>query len=84
MENVAVFVDEILLNYYQKIHQYEENNWDIYRFGFDGTDRSKDFSIEKHLNYLKFFGTMTQKKATRYKALINRTNWILPAHQNFY
>ena len=45
MENAAAFVDEILWNYYQKIHQYMENNWDIYRFGFDGIDRSKDFDI---------------------------------------
>ena len=55
MENVATFVDEILFDYYQKIHQYEENNWDIYRFGFDGIDRSKDFNIQRHLNYFKFF-----------------------------
>jgi len=59
MENEAAFVDEILWNYYQKIHQYMENNWDIYRFGFDGIDRSKDFDINKHLNYFKFIFTNT-------------------------
>jgi FkbM family methyltransferase len=55
MEKVATFVDEILLDYYLKIHQYEENNWDIYRFGFDGINRSRDFNIRKHLDYFKFF-----------------------------
>jgi FkbM family methyltransferase len=55
MENVETFVDELLFDYYQRIHQYETNNWDIYRFGIDGIDRSKDFNIPKHINYFKFF-----------------------------
>ena len=33
---------------------------------------------------VKFFGTMTQKKAARSKALINLQNWVLPAYQNFH
>lgn len=69
MESEAGFVDEILLNYYQRIHQHEKNNWDIYRFGFDGIDRSKDFNIEKHLNYLKFFIHNTDRIFSSYLLL---------------
>ena len=76
MENVAVFVDEIFSNYYQRIHQYEENNWDIYRFGFDGIDRSKDFNIEKHLNYLKFFINNTGRIFTSYLLLSDNESKI--------
>ena len=69
MENLATFVDEILFEYYQRIHQYEENNWDIYRFGYDGIDRSKDFDITKHLNYFKFFISNTDRIYASYLLL---------------
>jgi FkbM family methyltransferase len=55
MDDPGQFVDYIITQYLTRMHEYPQNNYDADRFSFDGVDRSKQFDLVLHKQYLWFF-----------------------------
>ncbi len=54
MNHPRQFLDHIVAQFLLRMHQWPANNYDAVRFSFDGTDRSMQFNIEQHKDYLLF------------------------------
>jgi len=48
------FLDHLLTQFLVKMHEQTENNYDAMRFSYDGVDRSNQYHVTEHKNYLCF------------------------------
>ncbi len=49
------FRRQVQAQFFNDMHRMEANNYDAYRYGHDGVDRSHLFDVHKHVNYLEWF-----------------------------
>ncbi len=49
------FKHQIKKLFFTDMHRMEPNNYDSYRYGFDGVDRSNIFDVDKHIRYHEWF-----------------------------
>jgi len=49
------FKYQVKAQFLSDMHRMEADNYDAYRYGFDGVDRSRIFDVPKHVRYLEWF-----------------------------
>jgi len=54
INHAGEFLDHLLTQFLVKMHERPENNYDAMRFSYDGVDRSHQFNVTEHKNYLGF------------------------------
>ncbi|HUT11296.1 MAG TPA: FkbM family methyltransferase [Thermoguttaceae bacterium] len=54
MNHPGEFLDHLLTQFLVKVHERTENNYDAMRFSYDGVDRSSQYNVTEHKNYLRF------------------------------
>lgn len=63
---------QILQLFYQDIHRLEQNNYDAYRFSYDGVDRSQIFDVVTHAANLDWFTTHYEELFLTYTRLADQ------------
>ncbi len=53
-QSLREFRAELLRDIYRGHYQIVDDNYDHFRFGFDGVDRSKQVNVDGHAAYLDF------------------------------
>ncbi|MDD5297987.1 MAG: FkbM family methyltransferase [Rhodocyclaceae bacterium] len=53
--NSDIFLRSILQIFFSSLHSYEADNYDEFRFSWDGVDRSTMFQNDGHAEYMTFF-----------------------------
>lgn len=66
------FEFQILQLFYQDVHRLEQNNYDAYRFSYDGVDRSQIFDVATHAKNLAWFASNHEALFRTYSRLVDQ------------
>ncbi|MEM8736671.1 MAG: FkbM family methyltransferase [Planctomycetota bacterium] len=71
------FLDFVMAQYLTRFHQVVPDNYDAERFSFDGVDRSSNFDLLAHRNYLYFFMNHYRELFTAWRQLADADSQVL-------